>query len=129
MNKKNALNTLIVSSIFLILYTFVGHDFVKYYFGGKAEMLNAAEHINELCNANGECPTSLEGWRQLGKGGDRLTKGSMLYLITPARGGDGDKKSKGHQTFRLVYRFFMPDDWFEVQGGVGEKITSGWKSR
>ena len=38
-------------------------------------------------------------------------------------------ESKQSQTFKLVYCFFMPDNWFEVQGGVGKKVTSGWTGR
>ncbi len=129
MKKKTVLNTLIIGSILLILYSFLGHDFVKFYFGGKTEILEAAAHINKLCNANGSCPTTLKGWQVWRSGSETLFKDNMLYFVTPGERSKDSDKSKKHQTFRLVYRFFMPDHWFEVQSGVGKKVTSGWKSR
>ncbi|MFX1298406.1 MAG: hypothetical protein ACFFD2_26570, partial [Promethearchaeota archaeon] len=62
MKMKTVVNTLIIGSILLILYLFVGHGFVKFYFGGKKEILQTAALINDLCNSNGFCPLILEGW-------------------------------------------------------------------
>ena len=129
MKMKTLINTLIIASILLILYFFVGHDFVKFFFGGKTEILEAAEHINKLCNANGSCPKTLEGWQVRGSGSKRLFKGNMIYFVTPGAGSKDSGKSEKYQDFRLVYRFFLPDDWFEAQVGVGKKVTSGWESR
>lgn len=122
-------NVLIIGSILLILYFFVGHDFVKFFFSGKTKILEAAAHINKLCNANGSCPLTLEGWQVRGSGSERLFKDNMIYFVTPGAGSKDSGKINKHQEFRLVYRFFLPDDWFEAQGGVGKKVTSGWKSR
>jgi len=129
MKMKTVLNTLIIGSLFLILYFFAGHDFVKFYFGGKTEILQAAAHINKLCSADESSPTTLKGWQVWRSGRETLSKDNMLYFVTPGKGSKGSDKSKRHQTFRLVYRFFMPDHWFEVQGGVGKNVASGWKSR
>ena len=129
MKKKTVLNTLIIGSILLIPYFFVGHDFVKFYVGGRAEMLEAAAGINKQCNANGACPTILEGWHERSSRKGILFKGNMLYFVASDSGDNNSDNSKQHQSFRLVYRFFMPDDWFEVQGGVDKQVTSGWKSR
>ena len=129
MNKKTVLNSLIVGLIFLILYLFAGHGFVKFYAGGKTEILETGAHINKLCNANGTCPTILDGWQMSGTNSDMLIKDNMVYFVGSGEGSIDSDKSKNHQTFRLVYRFFVPDDWFEVQGGVGKKVTSAWKSR
>jgi hypothetical protein len=129
MKKKAVVNTLIIGSILLILYPFVGHDFVKFYCGGKTEILEAGTHINKLCNADGSCPEILEGWQVWISGSKTLFKDNMMYYVTPGEAGKQNDNGKKHQEFRLVYRFFMPDHWFEVQGGVGKQVTSGWKSR
>ncbi len=129
MKKKTIVNTLIIGSILLILYFFVGHDFVKFYFGGKTEILEAGAHINKLCNANRSCPKTPEGWQAWRSESEALFKENMIDFVTPGEGSKDNGKRKKHQEFRLVYRFFLPDDWFEVQGGVGKKVTSGWKSR
>lgn len=121
MKMKSVGNALIVGSILLIAYVFAGHDYVSFYLGGKAELLEAAESINRQCAANGACPTELPGWQPWGDG-RALAKGNMLYFASKEA---GDKP----QTFRLVYRFFMPDDWFEAAGGVDKPVTAGWKSR
>lgn len=126
---KNVVNTLIVGAILLIVYTFVGHDFVKFYFGGETELRQAAANINKLCNDNGSCPTTPDGWQRWGSGSEELFKDNMLYFVTPGEVEKDNEKSKKHQEFRLVYRFFMPSKWFEAQGGVGREVTSGWKSR
>ena len=126
--KIKPVNILMILSILLMLYFFAGHDFMKFYFGGKAEILEAGDHINKLCNANGSCPTTLEGWEKANSGAN-LIKGNMLYYVDPGKDiKDGGEKKK-NRTFKLVYRFFMPDDWFEVHGGVGKKVTSGWTGR
>lgn len=117
-------NALVVGGILLILYMFVGHGYVRFLFGGKAEMLQAAAEVNRLCNTDGSCPVSLPGWREQEHGPASLRKDVMLYLVTPGGGGDG----KEHQAFRLVYTFFLPDHWFEARGGVGREVTSGWES-
>lgn len=129
MKKKSVLNILIIGSVLLILYFFVGHGFVKFYVGGKAEILNTAAEINKQCNANGACPTSLEGWRVRRDEPLMLSKGNMLYFVTTDKEDKDNDKGMKNQSFKLVYHFFMPDDWFEVQGGVGKQVISGWKSR
>ena len=127
MKIKTVVNTLIISSIFLTLYLFIGHGFVKFYFNGKKEILQTAAFINDLCNASGSCPLILENWE--GENG-RLRKGLMLYIAAPVPGSENNEKSLKSQSFRLIYVMnFLPDDWFEVQGGVGKKITSGWTGR
>lgn len=124
---KTVVNTLIVSSILLMFYVFIGHGFVKFYFSGKKEMLQTAALINDLCNASGTCPLMLESWE--GENG-RLRKGQILYVTTPITGSENNDKSPKPQSFRLIYVMtFPPDDWFEVQGGVGKKVTSGWTGR
>ena len=129
MKKKTVLNALLIGSILLICYYFAGHHFATFYFGGKTAMLETAAHINKLCNTNGTCPTTLEGWQVRRNGSETLFKDNMLYFVTSGEGGKDSDQRKKHQSFRLVYRFLIPDDWFEVQGGVGKKVTSGWKSR
>ncbi len=127
MKMKTVVNTLIISSILLTVYFFIGHGFVEFYFSGKKEILQTAALINNLCNANGSCPLMLEGWE--GENG-RLRKGRMLYIATPIPGKENNEKSHNPQSFRLMYVMtFPPDDWFEVQGGVGKKVTSGWTGR
>ncbi|MRR57067.1 MAG: hypothetical protein EG824_02465 [Deltaproteobacteria bacterium] len=127
MKMKTIVKTLIISSILLMLYLFIGHDFVKFYFGGKKEILQTAALINDLCNASGSCPLMLESWE--GENG-RLRKGRMLYMTTPIPGSENNEKSLKPQSFRLIYVMNFPtDDWFEVQGGVGKKVTSGWTGR
>lgn len=121
---KSVRTLLIISSILLILFLFIGHGFVDFYFGGKKEILQTATLINDMCNANGSCPLSLEGWE--GENG-KLRKGPMLYITTPI---PGSEKSLKPQSFKLIYVMaFPPDDWFEVQGGVGKKVTSSWTGR
>ena len=105
MKKKTVLNTLIIGIMLLIFYFFVGHDFVKFYFGGKKEILEAALHINKLCNANGSCPKTLERWQEWNSG-TPLFKGNMLYYVNPGEGIKDSAESKQSQTFKLVYRFF-----------------------
>jgi hypothetical protein len=127
MKIKTVMNTLIISSIFLILYLFIGHAFIEFYFGGKKEILQTAALINNQCNANGSCPLVLENWE--GENG-RLRKGRMLYITTPIPESENNEKSLKPQSFRLIFEMtFPPDDWFEVQGGVGKKVTSGWTGR
>jgi len=127
MKMKTAVSTLIIISILLVLYLFIGHAFVEFYSGGKKEMLQTASLINNLCNAHGSCPSMLEGWE--GENG-RLRKGPLLYIATPIPGSQNDEKSLKPQSFRLIYVMsFSPDDWFEVQGGIGKKVTSGWTGR
>lgn len=120
MKMKSAGNALIVGSILLILYVFIGHDFVKFHLGGKTEMLELAEQISRQCNAEKACPPSLPGWQPYGN--SALARGNMLYFLNTE---SGDQ----HQSFRLVYRFSMPDDWFEAEGGVDRQVSAGWKSR
>ncbi|MDZ4163489.1 MAG: hypothetical protein U1C55_00010 [Smithellaceae bacterium] len=128
MKRKSVVNTLIIGSILLMFYVFAGHDFFKFYFSGKEEIIEAGEHINKICNANGSCPTTMERW-QKSDSGNHLLKGNMLYYVDFGQEIKGSSKMGKNQTFKIVYSFFMPDDWFEVQGGVGKKVTSGWTGR
>lgn len=124
---KTVVNTLIISSILLTVYFLTGHNFVEFYWGGRNEILQTGTLISNLCNARGSCPLMLEGWE--GENG-RLRKGRMLYIAAPIPGGENNEKGLKPQSFRLIYVMpFPPDDWFEVQGGVGKKVTSGWTSR
>ena len=119
--------TLIIGSILLLLFIFIGQGFVAFYLGGKEEILKTAAIINDACNAGGSCPATLEGWQ--GENG-KLRKGQMLYMTTPVPGGGNNETSLKPQSFRLIYMMSFPtDDWFEVQGGVGRKVTSGWTGR
>lgn len=129
MKFRKAGNFLIVASVLLIIYLFAGHDFTKFYFGGKTEMLEVAGRVNKLCNDSGSCPATLEGWQARGSKTVPLSNGNMLYFVIDDKKGPHGAESKEFKGFRLVYRFFMPDDWFEVEGGVGKPISSGWKSR
>lgn len=127
MKKKTVVKTLTIGSILLMLCLFIGQGIVEFYFSGKKEILQTAALINDLCNANGSCPVMLERWE--GENG-RLRKGRMLYMTTPIPGSENNEKSLKPQSFRLIYVMtFPPDDWFEVQGGVGKKVTSGWTGR
>ena len=118
---------LIIGSVLLIFYFFVGFNFAEFYFGGKTKLLEAAGNINKLCNDNGSCPQTLEGW-QIEENGT-LRKDKMLHFVVPVDGSKDSVKSMKPQAFRLVYVMTIPDHWFEAQGGVGKKVTSGWKSR
>lgn len=127
MKRKTVVNTLIISSIILITYIFIGHGFVEFYFGGKKDILQTAAFINDQCNANGSCPLTLENWR--GENG-RLRNGQKMYIVNPSPAGDNNQDSLKPKSFRLIYVMaFPPDDWFEVQGGVGKNVTSGWTGR
>ena len=127
MKKKTVVKTLTMGSILLIFCLFIGYGIVEFYFGGKNEILQAAARINRLCNDNGSCPLVIEGWE--GENG-KLRKGSMMYVATPIPGSENNEKSLKPQSFRLIYVMtFPPDDWFEVQGGVGKTVTSGWTGR
>lgn len=122
--KKKAL---IIGSILVLLFIFIGQGFVAFYLGGKEEILKTAALINNMCNAKGSCPVTLEGWQ--GESG-KLRKGPMLYMATPVPGSQNNEKSLTPHSFRLIYVMSFPaDDWFEVQGGVGKNITSGWTGR
>jgi len=124
---KTVINTLVIGSILLMVYFFVGHGFAKFYFSGKKEILQTAAQINGLCNARGACPVMLDNWK--GENG-RLRMGQMLYMTTPLPGSEINEMSRKPQAFRLIYVMSFPtDDWFEVQGGVGKKVTSGWAGR
>lgn len=129
MKTRSLINGLIVALIVLILYAIAGHDFVKFYFGGKSEMVAEAHSLNALCNAQGACPVVLDSWHAGGTRGGALFKGNLAYFVISGEGPAGGGQSTERQGFRLVYRFFMPDSWYEVQGGVGRQITSGWRSR
>lgn len=127
MKAKTVRNTLIAGSILLAIYVLVGHGFVEYFLNGKDEMIKTADQINNLCNANGSCPLTLEGWS--GENG-RLRKGQMLYIAAQAQENEIEGMSHKPQSFKLVYVMSVPqDDWFEVQGGVGRSVTSGWAGR
>lgn len=126
--KINPFKLLMIVAALLALYVFVGHDLVRFYASGKAEILEAGNQISVLCNAHGACPTTLEGWEP-SAAGTRLAKGSMLYFVDPGEESKGGGIGQKNQTFRLVYRFAMPDDWYEVRGGVGKQVTAGWIGR
>ena len=120
---KTLINTIVIGAIIILLYTLVGHDVVKFYLGGKTELLETAANINKLCNEIKSCPNNPEGWQSWGTG-NMFSNNNMLYLSFPHEGGAG----KPRQSFKLIYRFFVPE-WFEVQGGVGRELTTAWISR
>lgn len=127
MKTKTVATAVIIVSILLILSLFMGNGFIGFYSGGKKEILRTAALINDRCNADGSCPLTLESWE--GEKG-RLRKGQMMYIATSAPGSRDDEKGPKPQSFRLIYVMTFPtDDWFEVQGGVGRKVTSGWTGR
>ncbi len=129
---KNVFNTLIIGIMIFIGYTFVGHDYVNFYFlDGKKEVLDTAAEINALCNTHKSCPEALTGWHSDTIGGEpMLTKGNMIYFpVSDTKIANAERKNKNYPSFRLVYRFFMPDDWPEASGGVGKTVTASWKSR
>ena len=124
---KTAVKTLTIGSILFLLCLFIGQGIIEFYFSGKKEILQTAALINNLCNDNGSCPLVLESWE--GENG-RLRKGRMLYIATPLPGSENNEKSLKPQSFRLIYVMTFPaDDWFEVQGGIGKIVTSGWTGR
>jgi len=129
MKKKPLLKALSFGAIAVIVYYFAGHDFMTFYAGGKTELLATAAQISERCNAAGACPATLEGWKPSGSRVDVLSKGNMLYFVTAGETDAASGQSKANQEFKLVYHFFMPDDWFEARGGVGRILTSGWTGR
>lgn len=126
--KVKPVTILIILAVLVTLYLFLGHDVVRFYTGGKTEILEAGNQINALCNTNNACPTTLEGW-ETSAAGTSLAKGAMLYFVDAGEEGKGDGGGKKNQTFKLVYRFVMPDDWYEVKGGVGKQVTAGWTGR
>ena len=124
---KTVVKTLTIGSVLFMLCLFIGQGIVEFYFSGKKEMLQMAALVNNLCNDNGSCPLLLESWE--GENG-RLRKGRMLYMTTPIHGSEKNEKSLKPQSFKMIYVMaFPPDDWFEVQGGVGKEVTSGWTGR
>lgn len=129
MKKKFLLNALMAGFIAVILYFFVGHDFALFYTGGKADFLSTAAQINERCNADGSCPTALDGWVAQSFRADMLSKGNLLYFVSASKKATIGDRGKENQEFRLIYQFFMPDNWFEARGGVGRPLTSDWESR
>lgn len=127
MKMKTVVKTLTIGSVLFMLCLFIGQGIVEFYFSGKKEMLQTAALVNNLCNDNGSCPLLLESWE--GENG-RLRKGRMLYMTTPIHGSEKNEKSLKPQSFKMIYVMaFPPDDWFEVQGGVGKEVTSGWTGR
>lgn len=120
-------NIVIIGSIFLIFYAMVGSQLVNFYFWGKKSILSTGEEINNLCNEQGVCPKKLIGWHEERAG--LLRKDSMLYFYSTDKDSEVKDDNLGPQTFRIVYEMPLTDNWFEVQGGVGKEITSGWESR
>lgn len=128
--KKLSLPKILIAIVILaILYHFVGQDFLTFYTGGKTELLATAAQINQRCNADGACPGALEGWKPLYGRADALSRGKMLYFFMAGETNAGGGQSQANRNFKLVYQFFMPDDWFEAKGGVGQTVTSGWAGR
>lgn len=125
--KKGLFSKLLIAGfIIAILYIFIGQDFLRFYTGGREELLRTATLINERCNEDGACPATLDGWSARGT---MLAKGNMLYMLSPRTQRPDEAKPEERQNFKLVYSFFMPDNWFEASGGVGEKVVMGWKER
>lgn len=71
----------------------------------------------------------LDGWRKPRSGSATLSRHNMLYFVGTGEEGLNRRDTVPHDTFRLVYPFFAPDHWYEVQGGIDRAVTSGWKSR
>jgi hypothetical protein len=124
---RQTLNILIIGSIALILYTFLGKGYVDFEDVGKIEILKAADEINSLCQQNNSCPTDQEAKAIIVEANLKIS-GSMIIYSPDVSKDDSDAQKQNIDTFRLIYAFFPPEsDWYEVQGGVGETITSGWK--
>lgn len=127
MKMKTVVKILTIGSILFTVCLFIGQGIVEFYLSGKKEMLQTAALVNNLCNDHGSCPLLLASWE--GENG-RLRKGRMLYMTTPIPGSEKNEKSLKPQSFKMIYVMaFPPDDWFEVQGGVGKEVTSGWTGR
>jgi hypothetical protein len=126
---KRLINFLIVGCVLASLYVFAGHHYAKFYFGGKAEILDLASSINDLCNTTKSCPETLEGWQVSSGRKGSLRKDNMFYYPVTRNGGEKSTNNKEYNEFTLVYGFFAPDHWFEAKGGVGRSVTSGWMSR
>ena len=126
---KATKNIVIVGFIVLVAYYFAGHDYLRFLLGGKSAMLEVAAQINDLCNTDGSCPTTLEGWQAAPGESVMLSRDNMLYFASPGEGRDASVGNKKYPAFRLVYRFFLPDHWFEARGGTNQAVTSGWESR
>ena len=124
---NTTLNIFIVGFILLIFYYFAGHDFVRFYFSEKKELVKTAEFINALCNENDSCPSKLEGWQV--HEDQTLSKGNMLYTRILDHEIKSQELNEKYLNFRLTYRFFLPDHWYEVEGGVEKQLNSGWNSR
>jgi len=122
------INYLIVGSILVLFYAIAGHSYVKFYISGKAELLDLATSINQLCNTNKSCPEILKGWQASSGSSGNLRKGNMYYFPVTREGTEKTADNKKYYEFTLVYGFFAPDHWFEVKGGVGRNVTSGWKN-
>ncbi|MEH6626135.1 MAG: hypothetical protein V7739_06820 [Motiliproteus sp.] len=125
MKIRTLVNILILGSIAMLIYSLVGYRYVKFYGTGKTEILAVAAQITELCNSNRSCPNILDGWQPLHGERQGLVKDEMWYFVNSDETGSG----VGNQEFTMVYSFFEPDHWYEVQGGVGKPVTSGWKNR
>lgn len=123
---KTLKNTLVIGSILLLAYYFAGHDYLKFFLGDKSEMLDIAGRISQQCNTDRSCPTALTGWQSSGGKSVTLSKDNMLYFASSRAGNDENSNPEDYSEFRLVYRFFLPDHWFEAQGGVDKPVTSGW---
>jgi hypothetical protein len=97
--KISPFKLLMIVAALLALYVFVGHDLVRFYASGKAEILEAGNQISVLCNAHGACPTTLEGWEP-SAAGTRLAKGSMRYYVDPGEESKGGGIGPKNQTIR-----------------------------
>lgn len=126
---KKLLNYLIIGCIFAILYIFVGHGYVVFYFGGKTALLELATSINNLCNENNSCPVSLAEWEELSGEDGILVNSNMVYLPSTPVDIGSSATDENYSEFTLVYGFFTPDQWFEAKGGVGKDVIFSWNSR
>ena len=117
--KNIVLTTLFIGLMITIPLVMWGGPLMKLYvFGEKTEMIETAEHINALCNANGSCPETLEGW----EGFDRWNKRDNVRHHAYRRGqGEHTDEPKAYHAFRLLYFVPIPDHKFMVRGGAASQ--------
>ena len=82
MTRKAVLNTVLIGLLALVAYYFAGHGCVRFYLSGRAQLLEIAEPINQRCNAESSCPTTLAGWQASAGTSVMLSTDDMLYFAS-----------------------------------------------
>ena len=122
-------SALTVGFIALVAYYFAGHGYLRFYPAGRSQMLQIAAQINQQCSAQRSCPKALAGWQAGDSESVMLSKEDLRYFASPTEGNNDKSGSGEYPAFRLIYRFFPPDHWFEARGGVNQAVSHGWQSR